>query len=246
MSHRALNRVVVRLLHDATFAARLAVDPDDALAGIGLSAAERGWVTAVPSAAWRTDPARPRRVLSALRDEYAASARLAGAHADRFFASMHFHRAVQERGSLALAFGAHMRDHADARVAALATLEHAMASVRRAPRRPPPSAPDHLRLAPSARVVRLPAGTSALLAALHADRRPPPAGPTDETLLVEREATTREVRIEALEAGLAAVLHRAARPAPRQDLHAVIRDLGGEDAEAAAIIQGLIADRLLI
>ena len=246
MSHRALNRVVVRLLHDADFAARLAVDPDDALGGVGLSADERTWVAAVPSAAWRTDPDRPQRVLAALGDEYSASASLAGAHADRFFTSAHFHRAVQERGSLALVFGAHLRDDADACVAALAALEHAMACVRRAPRRPPRCAPDHLRLAPSARVVRLPSGTSALLAALRAKRRPPGIGPGDETLLVERDATTQGLRIEALEPGLAALLHRATEPVPRKDLDAVIRELGDDETEADAVIQGLIADGILI
>ncbi len=246
MSHVALRRVVVRLLHDPTLAGRLADAPDDALAGVDLTAEERGWLAAVPAAAWRIDPDRPRRVLSALRDEYATTSALAPARAERFFASSHFHGAVQERGSLAIAFGRHMADDADARVVSLATLETAMARVRRAPRRPPASAPGSLRRTPSALVVRVPAGTSDLLAALRSGTTHPTLGTAEEILLVERDPSSDEVTIEALEAGLAAVLEHAARPVDPSELGEVACALGADAAESRALIQRLIADRLLI
>lgn len=246
MSHRTLRRVVVRLLHDPTLVARVAADPDGALAGLDLTAAERGWLAAVPPNAWRTDPDRPRRVLAALRDEYPASLALSPAQVDGFFASAAFHRAVDERGSLAIAFGDHLIDAADPRLDAVARLERAMASVRRAPRHPQPSPTGRLRLSPTARVVRVLAGTSDLLVTLRAGRPPFALGAGEEALLVEREPSTGEVRVECLEPALASLLERGQAPIDRQELVDAARGLGADEDDASAVVDALIADGVLI
>lgn len=246
MSHTALRRVAIRLLHDATLVQRLADDPAGALAGADLSAEERAWLLAVPPAAWRTDPERPGRVLAALREEYVAATALAPARADAFFRCRHFHEAVQERGSLATAFGRHMAEDADARTAAVARLELAMAAVRRAPRRIRPSAPGRLRLTPRAALARLPHGTSDLLAALHAGRAPTPLGPADERLLVVRAADGLEVSLERLDDDVAALLERALPGASRTELVRLATSLGADPEAASAVVDGFVADGLLV
>ncbi len=247
MSHTALRRVVVRLLHDPALVDRLADDPAAALAGTELSPEERTWLVAVPAAAWRTDPDRPRRVLAVLRDEYAASVALAPAHAERFFRSTHFHGAIQgDGGSLAIAFGLHMADAADARVVAVARLELATAAVRRAPRRVPPSAPGSLRLTPTARVVRVPGGAAELLAAVRSGAALAPLRTAEEPLLVVRTPDTHAVTVEGLEDGLAALLGGATVAVPRAQLESLLRSLGASADEAVEVIERLMADGLLI
>ncbi|MCW5893357.1 MAG: hypothetical protein KIT14_22820 [bacterium] len=91
MSHLALQRVTVRLLHDPAFVAALYADPERALAGTDLEARERTWLLATPRAAWGTDRARPARVLAALRDEYPVATALAPARAAAFFRPPAFH-----------------------------------------------------------------------------------------------------------------------------------------------------------
>jgi hypothetical protein len=247
MSHTALRRVVVRLLHDPVLADRLATDPTATLAGADLSFEERAWLVAVPAAAWRTDADRPRRVLAALREEYPASTELAPAHAERFFRSMHFHSAVQgDGGSLAIAFGLHMADAADARVMALARLELATAAVRRAPRRISPSAPGSLRLTPTARVVRVPGHAAELLAAIHAGTGHPPLTMAEEPLLVLRTPHTGAVTIEGLEEALATLLGRVTVAVPRSELETLLRSLGAGPDEAIEVVEHLMADGLLV
>src|SRR5262245_39972385 len=170
MSHLALRRVMVRMLHDPAFTAAVYADPAHALAGVDLTTLERRWLAEAPPAAWRTDPERPARVLAALLDEFPASAGRAPARVARFFTSEHFHHAVQARGSLALAFGAPLVGDADPIVANLARLETAIARVRRAPRAPQPSAPGDLRRTPAAAVVRVRTGTLALYKAIREGR----------------------------------------------------------------------------
>jgi len=247
MSHTALRRVIVRLLHDPVLADRLATDPTATLAGADLSLEERTWLVAVPAAAWRTDPDRPHRVLAALRDEYAASTALAPAHAERFFRSTHFHGAIQnDRGSLAIAFGLHMADGADARVVALARLELATAAVRRVPRRVAPSPPGSLRLTPTARVVRARGGTAELLAAVRAGNAPPPLRTGEEPFLVVRTPDTHAVTVEGLEEGLATLLEGAAMALPRAELESLARSLGASIDEAVQVVERLVADGLLV
>lgn len=246
MSHTALRRVAIRLVHDPGLVDALRSDPVRALAGLELSPEEIAWLLAVPAAAWRTDPERPRRVLAALADEFPTSSRLAPARASRFFASRHFHAAVQERGSLALAFGALMAEDSDPRVVALAALETATAAVRRAPVRPAPSPAGHRRLTPHARVVRVRQDAPALLAALRAGGTAPALGSADEDVLVLRAAPTSEVTIESLSPELAAVLRRAESAMPVDALVGVACSLGADPAEARELVESLAADAVLV
>jgi hypothetical protein len=246
MSHTALRRVAVRLLHDEDLARALHDDPDGALAGIPLSAEERAWLLAVPRGAWQTDLERPRRVLAALRDEFPASFALAPARAGAFVRSRHFHEAVQDRGSLAAAFGLHAAEDDDARVVAVARLETATALVRRAPMRVTTSPAGRLRLTPAGRVVHAAQGAAALLAAVRDGRPYATLGPAEEALLVLREPATLEVTIEPLSEALAELLGRAMTAAPRAELEAVARSLGADPDEASAIVGSLVADDVLV
>src|SRR5262249_43492594 len=90
MSHLALRRVMVRMLHDPAFTAAVYADPAHALAGVDLTTLERRWLAEAPPAAWRTDPERPARVLAALLDEFPGAAGRAPARVARFFTSEHF------------------------------------------------------------------------------------------------------------------------------------------------------------
>jgi hypothetical protein len=246
MSHTALRRVVIRLLHDVSMADRLARDPAATLGDVELSADERAWLLAVPPDAWRTDADRPRRVLAALADEYPAAVGLAPSRADTFFRSPCFHAAVQERGSLAVAFGRHFLDDADARVVAVARLELAAATLRRAPRRVPASAPGTLRLAPHAAVVRVAGGAADLLDAIRAGRPATRLARMQQPMLVVRAANGGDVTIEGLEEALAGVLERAAEAVPAPELVRLIVRLGGSPEDAPGIVAGLRDDRLLI
>jgi hypothetical protein len=243
MSHRALRRVMIRLLHDPTLAAAIHAGPTG-LAGVDLTERERAWLLAVPPAAWRTDAGRPDRALAALGQEFPASVTLAPGRAEGFFQSDAFHAAVQERGSLAMAFGAHLAGDDDPRVAALARLETAIAAARRAPRRVDPSPPGTLRLTPHARLLRVAAGAPALLDAVRAGRRNAALAPGDEPVLVLR-TRDGEVTVEGVPPDLAALLERAASPVPRGDLERLARARGAGD-DAAAIVDGLVADALLV
>jgi hypothetical protein len=247
MSHLALRRVMIRMLHDQEFAAAVYADGVRALAGIDVSATELAWLTRQPRAAWRTDPARPARVLAALAEEYPASVPLAVEHAAGFLRSAEFHAAVQERGSLALAFGAHLLRAPVRAARALASLEHAVALVRRAPRAPSPSPAGTLRLTPRAAIRVVPDGTLALLQKIRGGgARDAALDATDETVLIAIHPETTEVTLELLEAALAALLRLAVDGCPRDALQAAARRHGAEPGEDEEIITRLIADHLLL
>ncbi|HEV8324691.1 MAG TPA: hypothetical protein VG389_23945 [Myxococcota bacterium] len=197
MSHQAVQRVVVRMLYDADFAAAVYARPAAALAGVALTPEEQAWLVRPDPRAFRTDPYRRARALTGLLEEYPASSallvRLEGsggtARLDAFFGSAHFHAAIQERGSLAAAFGSYLMEVAadvagssgvppDPRLAAVAALESAVAAVRRAPARAAPAAPEHgrLRLGAHAAILALPGGTLALFEAVTARLRAHGAG----------------------------------------------------------------------
>jgi hypothetical protein len=112
MSHRTLERVYVRMLFDPAFVDAVYADARRALEGLDLEPHERAQLVAVDRRAWGHDPLRRYRTLRTLAEEFKASTTLVLAATrslgslDAFFSSVEFHGAVQERGSLALAFAA--------------------------------------------------------------------------------------------------------------------------------------------
>jgi len=245
MSHLALRRVMVRLLHDPSLVARLYRNPDAALAGVDLRGEERRWLLDTPREAWGSDAERPQRVLAALLDEFPAAAHLVPRRMRTFFASEPFHRAVQERGSLAAAFGQHLAGEPGARD--VARVEEAIARVRRAPRGERASGAGRLRLGAHAAVLEVATGTADSLPALRAGRVPPRAGSGREHLLVLRTPGADDVALEALPDGLAAVLAAAAAgPTAVAALAAVAREHGAEPGEDVAVLETLVVDGLLL
>lgn len=110
MSHHTLQKLVVRMLFDEAFVTAVHDNPDEALAGLGLTATERAQLLSVDQRAWRHDALRRRRTLRTLVEEYKVATTIALAETrslvslERFFASSHFHNFVQQRGSMGLAF----------------------------------------------------------------------------------------------------------------------------------------------
>ncbi len=252
MSHTALRRVMIRLLHDPGFATALYDDPERALADVALDASERAWLVSAPRAAWRADSARPARVLAALVEEYPATCVLAAERAAGFFASPAFHAAVQERGSLALALGDHLLGDMDPRVRALAALERAIADIRRVVDGPRAEVAGTLRLAPRARVLRVPEGALALLGSLRAGDAPPDdgapreLGPGDESVLAFARHARADVTLEALPSALTALLRRAEIGATHAELATEARSQGALPGEDVEIVAGLVADGLVV
>ena len=179
MSHVALQRVMVRMLYDPEFTTRVLGDPLRALAGVALTADERGWLLRPDRRAWSVDPERPARSLGSLLQRYATSAALALRSTQgqgieplrRFFRSAHFHRCIQERGSMAMAFGDHLADlvesgeSEDRRVLPLARLEQAIAALHRTSPSKPPSRDANAaayRLSPDVALHRATRGTAEL------------------------------------------------------------------------------------
>ncbi len=110
MSHHTLQKLTVRMFYDETFAAAVYEDATKALAGLDLTDAERAQLIVVDRRAWRHDALRQRRTLRTLAEEFKIATTIVLAETrslaalERFFASAFFHRAIQQRGSLAMAF----------------------------------------------------------------------------------------------------------------------------------------------
>jgi hypothetical protein len=253
----ALQRVAVRMLFDAAFADAVYRDPDAALAGLPLTAAERGWLRHPDRRAWGADPLRRWRALTGLLEEYPVTGALARrvhgdfAGLDAFFSSSVFHGCIQARGSLALAFGDFVAAHADPRVRAAARIERAIARVRR--RRP-----GRGELVAAAEGVTVPAGSLAMYQQLAprlpsveavADPRALPAalpaiGPGEEHLVAE-PTPDGGVGLGEASAPLVALLEAARDGARRSDLLALARRLGCDDGEDAEVVDGLVEEGLL-
>jgi len=180
MSHVALQRVMVRMLYDPGFADRVLETPDDALARVELTTTERDWLLAPDSRSWKVDPDRPARSLTVLLQQYPASSFLAvrGAGPEpllAYFRSERFHRCIQEKGSMALAYGDYLGELVlggkipDRRAAPLAALERAIVQLHRSsPARPPGGGrATAYRLSPDHALHRSPAGTADLHEEVH-------------------------------------------------------------------------------
>ncbi len=143
MSARALQRIMVRMLFDASYAARVVATPADALVGEDLTEEERSWLASSDPRAWRADSGRPSRALTVLAQEYPTSLALymaAGGPPGQpigFFSSLEFHLCVRGRGSMAIAFGDYLialslkGALSDRRLTHLVRLEQAIARLRR-------------------------------------------------------------------------------------------------------------------
>jgi hypothetical protein len=110
----AAQRALVRMLFDPAFAAAARERPDEALADVPPPL--RGQLQGIDERALRRDRLRRRRALGVLFEEWKASTTLALLETrsyewlEGFFSSAHFHRAVAERGSMALGYAAFLAD----------------------------------------------------------------------------------------------------------------------------------------
>lgn len=181
----ALQRVVVRMLFDPAFVARVHADPDAALAGLELPRERVAELLAHDRRLWNADRLRRTRALRVLMEEFKASTAYALletgrlAFLDAFFSSERFHASIQARGYTALAFIDYLRDAVDsgqlrsAHVRAVLGLESAMARARRdrreAARRGASAAragADVVAPVPGVRSVEVPGGTIAAVQAM--------------------------------------------------------------------------------
>lgn len=251
MSAVALQRVVVRMLHDPDLAR--------ACARADLTPTERGWLEAVDPRRWRADPLRRYRLLHALIEEYpVASAlvvRAAGVPAfDAFFEGQRFHDTVQRDGRVAEAFGDWLCARAD--VEPFAAIEAAIERVRRTPsvaHRPDPAL--QWRAAPWIAWGRGPLDAwSRLRARLQAHRGGMVAGALDPKLRLRVETPiavdwlvdgSAAPRVEAAPAALIAFLAACSAPQPWAVACAALTAAGADPDEAPALLEGFIEDRLL-
>ena len=268
MSHRALQRIVVRMLYDSAFADTATSKAEGWFRMEQLTPTELRWLRASESRAWTLDPMRRTRTLAALLDEYPVSLALALQRGssmrtlDDFFNTERFHHAVMTRGVLALAFGAYLKE----RIVGLepVEIEHAIAQIRR--RGPSEGAhqarADRVSLSASVCVVGVPLGTfdhyaewvsaqrhlrGNLEPLLTRSWRAPVwgrTGPEEEWVLIEVQAG--EPVASSIPEGLAALLRLASRPCSMGDLIAQMRCEGLSGSEAEEIIDELVDDGLLI
>lgn len=145
MSHVALQRVVVRMLHDEVFARAVYDDPLAATGDVELEDHERRWLVAPDPRAYGVDPLRRSRALTGLLEEYAVSCAAivralgrtrASTVLDAFFSSSTFHACVQNGDSLAGEFGTWLGGtepvRTSAPLSAIVALERAIVRARRA------------------------------------------------------------------------------------------------------------------
>jgi hypothetical protein len=110
MSSIALQRVIVRMLFDPKFTARVYENPILTLDEVELTDRERTWLIEVDPRAWRIDGARSHRALEGLLRRYPVSVALWVVDGERarellaFFHSDLFHECIQQRGYLSEAF----------------------------------------------------------------------------------------------------------------------------------------------
>jgi hypothetical protein len=280
VSATLLQRVVVRMLFDPVFCDRVYADPLVTLQDIELTSEERQWLVTPDRRAYGVDVHRRSRALTGLLEEYPVAAALALRRAQGlqrlydFFAADTFHQCIQQRGSMADAFGTYLTSEvfaAQPEIARLAAVERGIARVRRAPPLPgaqqnPLTEDTPLRLAPWVALLSLPAGTlsrysqlrqhlvqygaSLLAAVLDTAYQLPVAAllSQEETasILVVGIPGEEGPALEQASDELAALLAAAQQTIVCRDLCAVAVRLGAESHEAFDIIQGVWTDRLLI
>jgi hypothetical protein len=280
VSATVMQRVVVRMLFDAAFRDCVYADAAVVLHDLDLTPEERQWLVTPDPRAYGTDAYRRSRALSGLLEEYPVAGALAircpqGAQQlHRFFASTLFHQCVQQRGSMADAFGCYLGSPAFAghpEITHLAEVERGIAQVRRASDLAS-NAPhaltetSRLYLAPWVALLLLPPTTLArygrvrdhlaqrgatLLDAVLDSEYGVPAGPPLDAaeaafVLVVGIPGEDGPALEPTSHELGTLLAAAQAGMVCRDLCTVAVRLGAEPPEACEIIQGLVADRLLI
>lgn len=280
MSAVALQRVVVRMLFDTAFRDQVYVAPGAALHDVELTPEERQWLVTPDPRAYGTDGYRQSRTLTGLLEEYPVAGALAlrclqGAprlHA--FFSSACFHQCIQQRGSLAEAFGSYIASPAFAdcpELAPLAEVERSIARVRRAAvvpagREPCLDADTCLMLAPWVELLSLPATTlpryrrlhrhlhqhrATLLQAVLNTAYRLPNGPAFQPqpavfVLVVAAPDAAGPTLEPTSPELGGLLAAARLGMACRDLCAVAMRLGAEAQEALEVVQGCVSDQLLV
>lgn len=138
-----MQRVVIRMLFDPEFVTQVYEHTEQALAGLQLSPELIQQLLCNDRRLWHADRLRRSRALKILIDEFKVSTTLALhqtrklAFLDAFFSSVQFHRAVQWRGYMAIAFVHYLQDAARSGLLAsphfqaALKLEAAMATSRR-------------------------------------------------------------------------------------------------------------------
>jgi hypothetical protein len=172
----AMQRVIVRMLHDPCFADAVFASRGACLSDLDLP--ER-WLTALlahPRAAYGVDAERSLRLLGALAEEFRISTALfllhVGQHRElqAFCHSAAFHAAVQERRYVALAFAEWLHERcagedALASASAILQVEWALARARRPDARPAAATSGEFRRVAGVEVAVVPRGTLSLLQA---------------------------------------------------------------------------------
>ncbi len=220
---QAVQRAVVRMLHDPGALGRIAAEG-------ALAPEELAWLRAVDPRAWRTDPYRAARVMTGLVEEYPAGANAVGADLRAFFGGARYHAAVREGTSLADALGAWLADLAPAAVRPVVEVERAIAAGRRADTTEGEPPGDMLVRSPRCAVVTGPVPA-------------PYACEGDALVTVGADGLAS---VEEASDGLTALLRAAEAPVARDALLVAARDLGAEPGEDEEIVDGLIADGLLV
>lgn len=219
----------------------------------GLDAPVPAALADVDARAFRTDPLRQRRLVGSLLEEYPASIAVVGLPAvDTFFASPEWRACIRERGSLGLTFGEWVTGHAGA----LARLELTVARARRA--RAASRRDGRLRLPATAELLVLPHGAYSAWEALHAAHGPalpervaaglrarrPEEGEASEWIFVRVNA--QGCAVEALPDAVGELLASVGDGGTRAAVVAEAVALGAPLDEAGDIVDGLLADGLLV
>ncbi len=251
-----VQRAVVRLLHagrdgvtapDAVTSALL----DRIVAEGTLTHEEVGWLRGVDPRAWRTDPWRTARLLTALLEEFPGAARAYGKDMLAFFRSVRFDVALRDGTSLAGAFGEWLVEVGGPEVAAHARVEGAVAELRRVVDAPTDTRTNDGTI-PSGQDLRVRSPLCRVLSGYLAV--PTGAGDTVElraaALLVQALPSAadgrRAIVASELPEALASVLVGAAAPRRRDALIPEIGAVGADRGEDEDVLAELEGDGLIV
>lgn len=278
MSHKTVQQIVVRMLFDPVFVD--SIYSNSALANDPLDDEQRRWLTAVDRRVWGADPLRRTRSLHALIEEFPVSVTLGAsvvggvAELDGFFSSNRFHDCVRGREFLVTGFAAWLRDLSTSvaspwshSLRSSATIEEAMATVRRAQMPPVVHIESNtFQLTPLAALVDVYSGALKLIGDIRAVIGPhetavksllanrivldhlQPVDPDDtqHVLVLRMGHQSGEITLEELSSELAVLLRIAKTPTTTELLAATVIEMGAGPQDALEILEGFLEDQLLL